>query len=189
MGAPANSRLARRTTKMSMEVERGRLATKRHCGSIESKRGGGKSVAQTRARRRDEGPRNASAPRDEAGWSRQKPVERASQRNEEALKNWSDERWPDIKKKPKKKRPPSSGQTPLLRVKLTRDHRIVRSVASLWMDACSCKCGLPRITRKPWLVSCASTYARCAGKIVLIWDGSPIHRAHEIKDFLKRGAA
>jgi transposase len=125
----------------------------------------------------------------EAGWSRQKPVERASQRNEEALKNWSDERWPDIKKKPKKKRPPSSGQTPLLRVKLTRDHRIVRSVASLWMDACSCKCGLPRITRKPWLVSCASSYARCAGKIVLIWDGSPIHRAHEIKDFLKRGAA
>jgi transposase len=27
------------------------------------------------------------------------------------------------------------------------------------------------------------------GKIVLIWDGSPIHRAHQIKDFLKRGAA
>jgi transposase len=24
---------------------------------------------------------------------------------------------------------------------------------------------------------------------VLIWDGSPIHRAHEIKNFLKRGAA
>jgi transposase len=45
----------------------------------------------------------------EAGWSRQKPVERASQRNEEALKNWSDKRWPDIKKKPKQKRPPSSG--------------------------------------------------------------------------------
>ncbi len=34
----------------------------------------------------------------EAGWSRQKPVERASQRNEEAIKNWSEERWPDIKK-------------------------------------------------------------------------------------------
>ncbi len=27
------------------------------------------------------------------------------------------------------------------------------------------------------------------GKIVVIWDGSPIHREHEIKDFLKRGAA
>ncbi len=30
---------------------------------------------------------------------------------------------------------------------------------------------------------------KISGKIVLIWDGSPIHRAHEIKDFLKRGAA
>ncbi len=45
----------------------------------------------------------------EAGWSRQKPVERASQRNEEALKNWSEERWPQIKKKPSRTEPPSSG--------------------------------------------------------------------------------
>ena len=30
---------------------------------------------------------------------------------------------------------------------------------------------------------------KISGKIVLIWDGSPIHPAHEIKDFLKRGAA
>ena len=34
----------------------------------------------------------------QAGWSRQKPVERASQRNEEAIKKWSQERWPQIKK-------------------------------------------------------------------------------------------
>jgi transposase len=27
------------------------------------------------------------------------------------------------------------------------------------------------------------------GKILIIWDGSPIHRAQPIKDFLKRGAA
>ena len=45
----------------------------------------------------------------EAGWSRQKPVERASQRNEETLKNWSEERWPDIKKKPSRTRRASSG--------------------------------------------------------------------------------
>jgi transposase len=29
---------------------------------------------------------------------------------------------------------------------------------------------------------------KISGKIVVIWDGSPIHRGHEIKDFLKRGA-
>ena len=44
-----------------------------------------------------------------AGWSRQKPVERASQRNEEAIKQWSEERWPEIKKKPRRTKPPSSG--------------------------------------------------------------------------------
>ena len=45
----------------------------------------------------------------EAGWSRQKPVERASQRNEEAIKKWSEERWPEMKKKPRRTKPPSSG--------------------------------------------------------------------------------
>ncbi len=45
----------------------------------------------------------------EAGWSRVIPVERASQRNEEALKQWSGERWPQIKKKPTRIKRPSSG--------------------------------------------------------------------------------
>jgi transposase len=45
----------------------------------------------------------------EAGWSRQKPVERASQRNEEAIKKWSQERRPALKKKPMKSTPRSSG--------------------------------------------------------------------------------
>ncbi len=45
----------------------------------------------------------------EAGWSRQKPVERASQRNEEAIKTWSQERWPALKKKPLRSTRPSSG--------------------------------------------------------------------------------
>jgi transposase len=45
----------------------------------------------------------------EVGWSRQKPIERASQRNEEALKKWSQERWPEIKKKPTSRKRPFSG--------------------------------------------------------------------------------
>jgi transposase len=45
----------------------------------------------------------------EAGWSRQQPIERATQRNEEAIQQWSEQRWPAIKKKPSKTRPPSSG--------------------------------------------------------------------------------
>ena len=45
----------------------------------------------------------------EAGWSRQQPIERASQRDEEAIKQWAEERWPAIKKKPSRRTPPSSG--------------------------------------------------------------------------------
>jgi transposase len=45
----------------------------------------------------------------EAGWSRQQPIERATQRNEEAIKQWSEQRWPAIKKKPSRTRLPSSG--------------------------------------------------------------------------------
>ena len=45
----------------------------------------------------------------ETGWSRQQPIERATQRNEAAIKEWSEERWPDIKKKPSRTKQPSSG--------------------------------------------------------------------------------
>ena len=45
----------------------------------------------------------------EAGWSRQQPIERATQRNEAAIKQWSEQRWPAIKKKLRRSRPPSSG--------------------------------------------------------------------------------
>jgi transposase len=45
----------------------------------------------------------------EAGWSRQQPIERAAQREEAAIKQWSEQRWPAIKKKPSRTTPPSSG--------------------------------------------------------------------------------
>lgn len=37
------------------------------------------------------------------GWTYQKPVSRASQRNEEAVRQWCTERWPELKKRPRKK--------------------------------------------------------------------------------------
>jgi transposase len=45
----------------------------------------------------------------EAGWSRQQPIERATQRDEVAIKACYEQRWPAIKKKPKRKKPLSSG--------------------------------------------------------------------------------
>jgi transposase len=34
-----------------------------------------------------------------SGWSLQKPIDRATQRNEEAIRRWQKERWPQIKKR------------------------------------------------------------------------------------------
>jgi transposase len=45
----------------------------------------------------------------ELGWSVQKPVEKATQRNEAAIEAWKNERWPDLQRGPKKKAEPSSG--------------------------------------------------------------------------------
>jgi transposase len=45
----------------------------------------------------------------EGGWSRQEPIERATQRDETAIKDWSEQRWPALKKKPRRKSGPSSG--------------------------------------------------------------------------------
>jgi transposase len=41
-------------------------------------------------------------------YSVQKPLERARQRDEEAIKRWKDERWPALKKKPNRKSEPLS---------------------------------------------------------------------------------
>jgi transposase len=37
------------------------------------------------------------------GWSVQKPIERASERNDAAIERWRNEKWPAIKKKPSAK--------------------------------------------------------------------------------------
>jgi transposase len=45
------------------------------------------------------------------GWSCQRPVGRALERDEEKIRRWKQKRWPEIKKKPKTKGEPSSLST------------------------------------------------------------------------------
>jgi transposase len=45
------------------------------------------------------------------GWSCQRPVGRALERDEDKIRRWKQQRWPEIKKKPKKKGAPSSSST------------------------------------------------------------------------------
>jgi transposase len=45
----------------------------------------------------------------EIGWSVQKPIRRATQRNDAAIREWWSERWPALPAKPKASGVPSSG--------------------------------------------------------------------------------
>ena len=80
------------------------------------------------------------------------------------------------------------GQTPVLRVKLTHDHlsaisgmtldgRLFMQVQQDAYDAAGVVGFLRVLLRK------------VRGKILVIWDGSPIHKGQAVKDFLKAGAA
>jgi transposase len=80
------------------------------------------------------------------------------------------------------------GRTPVLRVKLTRDH--LSSISGITPD------GRLFLQVRPASYDAAGVVGflrvllrKIPGKIVVIWDGAPIHRGQEIKDFLSRGAA
>ncbi len=80
------------------------------------------------------------------------------------------------------------GHTPILRVKLTRDH--LAAISGITLDGRLFMQVRPDSYDAEAVVGFLRVLLRkISGKSVLIWDGSPIHRAHEIKDFLKRGAA
>ena len=78
------------------------------------------------------------------------------------------------------------GQTPVLRVPLTRDHR--SAIAAITADQ--------RLVMQTQTEAYHSTdvvrflrllLRKIAGKLLIIWDGAPIHRGQPIKDFLARG--
>lgn len=80
------------------------------------------------------------------------------------------------------------GRTPLLRVKLTHDH--LAAISGITLDG-----RLFLQVREQSYDSAAVVgflrvlLRKMAGKLLVIWDGSPIHRGKAVKDFLKRGAA
>lgn len=81
-----------------------------------------------------------------------------------------------------------SGQTPILSVKLPRDH--LSAISGITLD------GRPFMQVRPEPYDAAAVVGflrvllrKLPGKIIVICDGAPIHRGHEIKEFLKRGAA
>lgn len=137
------------------------------------------------------------------GWSVQKPVTEATQRDEEAILRWYQERWPALRKKARKegriivwvdesgfyllpavvRTYAPRGQTPVLRVPLTRDHLSV--ISGITLDD-----RLFLLVREQALTSVGVVeflrhlLRHLPGLLLVIWDGAPIHRGHAVTEFL-----
>jgi transposase len=80
------------------------------------------------------------------------------------------------------------GRTPVLRVPLTRDH--LAAIGGLTPDGRLFMQTQDRAYHSPDVVRFLRGLLRkIRGKLLVIWDGAPIHRGQPIKDFLARGAA
>ncbi len=80
------------------------------------------------------------------------------------------------------------GQTPILRVPLTHDH--LSAISALTEHGRLCM----RVQRCAYRSHAVVRFLKhllqhMHGKILVIWDGAPIHRSRVIKDFLSSGAA
>ena len=79
-------------------------------------------------------------------------------------------------------------QTPVLRVPLTRDH--LSAISGITADGRLFLQTQDHAYRSPDVVRFLRVLLRkIQGKLVVIWDGAPIHRGQPVKDFLRQGAA
>src|SRR5215475_11693729 len=80
------------------------------------------------------------------------------------------------------------GQTPMLWVKLTRDH--LAAISAITPDGRLFMQVQDHAYRSEDVVRFLRLLLRkIKGKLLVIWDGAPIHRSQVIKTFLARGAA
>jgi len=139
----------------------------------------------------------------ELHWTPQVPIRRAIQRDEEAIRRWRDEVWPDLQRRARRERRvlvfvDESGfyllpgvvrtyapeaHTPVLREKQTRDHLSA-------MGGMTPAGKVYTLARQEPLNGLHSVefllhLQRVAGKrLLVIWDGSPIHRREAVKEFV-----
>lgn len=80
------------------------------------------------------------------------------------------------------------GQTPVLREFLTRDH--LSAISGITPQGDLYMMVQEEAYRGPTIVKFLKHLLRhVGGKLLIIWDGAPIHRAQVVKDFLRGGGA
>lgn len=136
-------------------------------------------------------------------WTPQMPIQRATQRDEQAIDHWRHEVWPRLLHEAKTERRTvvfvdeagfyllpavvktyaPRAQTPVLRARLSRDHlsvmggltprgRVYTLVRQVSLKGPQCIEFLVHLLRV------------AAGRLLIVWDGSPIHRRDIVKQFV-----
>ncbi len=139
----------------------------------------------------------------ELHWTPQVPIRRAIQRDEGAIRRWRDEVWPDLRRRARRERrvlvfEDESGfyllpgvvrtyapeaQTPVLPETQTRDHLSV-------MGGVTPEGKIYTLARQQSLsglhtIEFLLHLGHVAGqRLLVIWDGSPIHRRAEVSEFV-----
>jgi transposase len=142
------------------------------------------------------------------GWTVQKPLERASQRDEQAIAAWHEQKWPEIKNQAEQEGRtlvwideagfylvPSvvrtyapCGQTPILRAPLSYDH--VSAISAITPDGQLLMQMQETAYQGTDVVRFLKHVLRqIAGKVLIVWDGAPIHQGQAIKEFLAAGGS
>jgi transposase len=139
----------------------------------------------------------------ELRWTPQVPIRRAIQRNEEAIERWRDEIWPQLRRRARRERRAlvftdesgfyllpgvvrtysPEGLTPVLREKQTRDHLSV--MGGLTPEGRVYTLARQKSFNGLHCIEFLLHLLRVAGeRLLVIWDGSPIHRRVEVKEFV-----
>lgn len=141
-------------------------------------------------------------------WTPQLPLVRATQRDEHAIEVWRCEQWPELKEQARLERRTivfvdesgfyllparvrtyaPRGHTPTLRVFETHDHLSVMSAITVqgWLFTLVRDDSLTGIESVRFLKHLLAQLGR---QLLVIWDGSPIHRGKEVQGYLSDGAA
>ena len=145
---------------------------------------------------------------EELGWTPQIPITRAVQRDEEAITSWRADVWPELRRRATGERRTlvfsdesgiyllpgvvrtygPKGQTPVVDKWSSRDHLSVMAGVTLAGK-------IYTLVRQKSLTSVHSVVflkhllCKTGKRLLMVWDGSPIHRWGEVREFLVgRGA-
>ena len=136
-------------------------------------------------------------------WTPQQPIRRATQRDEGAIERRRDEVWPELRRRARRERRAlvfedesgfyllpgvvktygPEGLTPVLREKQTRDHLSV--MGGMTPEGRVYTLVRPESLNGLHCIEFLLHLLRVAGdRLLVIWDGSPIHRRVEVTEFV-----